>query len=291
MKRVLYIIMILFSGLVYAGTNVQVTPDHILSFDSEDIVISKKAEQLYTNNDYISHRITYNIEYYDYNYIFRVFLRISSNVNIEDIERTLNYSDEIMYQENPMRNYDSVSGLHRQYRKSINHSEGIVIESVLASWSSTYTDDILTYSFPINGFYEFCHIEFYNIWSTFHGYENELSYDFIKNNYESDDKAIILYELIEKSIRELQFQNSDKIFGRLNDYRVRIRLDSTLQGEHIGYLNKGDYVQILDQTEEPMKIGEMESVWYKIKTNEGIIGWAFGYFIDIVSNNDQYDSK
>jgi len=49
----------------------------------------------------------------------------------------------------------------------------------------------------------------------------------------------------------------------------------------LGYLDKNDRVQIIDQTVDTMKIGEMESVWYKVNLSNGIIGWVYGYFINL----------
>jgi hypothetical protein len=70
-------------------------------------------------------------------------------------------------------------------------------------------------------------------------------------------------------------------YGILNDSRVRVRELPSLDSDSITYLNEGDRIEIIDQSEEPMRIGEMESVWYKIKTSDGTIGWTYGYFIDI----------
>ena len=88
----------------------------------------------------------------------------------------------------------------------------------------------------------------------------------------------------DKIIKSMNFtvSNNEKLLsGILNDSHVRIRKSPNLQSEHIGYLYKDQRVQIFDQTENPMKIGEMESVWYKIRTEDGTEGWVYGFFIDI----------
>ena len=72
--------------------------------------------------------------------------------------------------------------------------------------------------------------------------------------------------------------------GILNNSLVRIRKEPNLGGEFLGYLDKGQEVHIIGKTDETMKIGDMESVWYKIKTSEGIEGWAYGSFIDLIES-------
>ncbi len=71
--------------------------------------------------------------------------------------------------------------------------------------------------------------------------------------------------------------------GILNDLKVRIRKEPNLNGEQLGYLNKGQKVSILEETDQKMKIGEMDAVWYKVETEDGVVGWAYGWFIDIVN--------
>jgi len=87
------------------------------------------------------------------------------------------------------------------------------------------------------------------------------------------------------------YRRSGPRFGSLNDYQVRIRKEPNLNGEHVGFLNKGQIIYILDETEERMKIGNMDSIWYKIKTLDGLEGWAYGYFIDLVTTNNHSESK
>ena len=93
---------------------------------------------------------------------------------------------------------------------------------------------------------------------------------FIKNIWDAEGREA-WYESQEATTR----------YGTSNNVNVRFRSEPTLQGEHLGYLQKGDRVVILDETDETMKIGNMESVWYKIKTEDGVTGWAYGFFIDV----------
>lgn len=82
-----------------------------------------------------------------------------------------------------------------------------------------------------------------------------------------------------------------KHFGVLNDSRVRVRNEPNLDGEHLGYLEKNQKVEVISKTNEIMKIGDMNSVWYKIKTIDGVEGWAYGFFIDLEPVTSHSDSK
>lgn len=69
--------------------------------------------------------------------------------------------------------------------------------------------------------------------------------------------------------------------GKLNDSRVRIRARPDLESDTIGYLSKGQVVDIIDVSDQQMIIGEMSAFWYKILTSDYSAGWVYGYFIDI----------
>ncbi len=84
----------------------------------------------------------------------------------------------------------------------------------------------------------------------------------------------------------IYYRRSSPQIGILNASRVRIRRKPSLDGENLGYLEKDQIVYILNKTDEKMIIGEMESVWYKIKTLEGIEGWTYGFFIELESGDN-----
>ena len=109
----------------------------------------------------------------------------------------------------------------------------------------------------------------------------ELYQDIISGENSEEIKPLILlnkyWEQIIKSIEIVDRK------GILNDSKVRIRKEPNLDGEQLGYLNKGQKVSILEETDQKMKIGEMDAVWYKVETEDGVVGWAYGWFIDIVN--------
>ncbi len=70
--------------------------------------------------------------------------------------------------------------------------------------------------------------------------------------------------------------------GTSNDSRVRIREWPLLDAKHLGYLTKGDKLEILDRSGIKVKIGAMEDYWYKIRRpSDGMEGWSYGAFIDL----------
>jgi hypothetical protein len=70
-------------------------------------------------------------------------------------------------------------------------------------------------------------------------------------------------------------------YGRVNGSYVRIRrqpnTDTVYQQER---LMENQIVEILDRTDTEDKIGDMSAVWYKIRTATGVVGWAYGWYID-----------
>jgi len=46
-------------------------------------------------------------------------------------------------------------------------------------------------------------------------------------------------------------------------------------------LDSGDDVDIIDKTDEKMRIGNMNSPWYKVRTFFMYEGWVYGAYVDI----------
>jgi hypothetical protein len=98
-------------------------------------------------------------------------------------------------------------------------------------------------------------------------------YVMLFNTYSSTDRDVYVYKIMYQAI------------GILNDDRVRVRSEPNLTGAVLGVVNRGDKVEILEAGREKQKIGDMESVWYKIQTNTNIEGWIFGAYIDMTGAN------
>jgi hypothetical protein len=95
-------------------------------------------------------------------------------------------------------------------------------------------------------------------------------YVLLFNSNSSVDKEGYVYKIIYLSV------------GILNDDRVRVRAEPNLTGATLGVVNRVDKVEILETGQEKQKIGDMESVWYKIRTDAGVEGWVFGAYVDMV---------
>ncbi len=72
-------------------------------------------------------------------------------------------------------------------------------------------------------------------------------------------------------------------WATLNDSRVRLREEPNLSCDTLGYLTAGEKVLLLDMTVEKQTIGDAEYPWYKLRTADYTIGWAYGQFIDLPS--------
>ena len=42
-----------------------------------------------------------------------------------------------------------------------------------------------------------------------------------------------------------------------------------------------DRVEVLDRSGRRESIGEMNDFWYRVRSEEGLEGWSYGYFIDL----------
>ncbi|TAL38828.1 MAG: SH3 domain-containing protein [Spirochaetes bacterium] len=57
---------------------------------------------------------------------------------------------------------------------------------------------------------------------------------------------------------------------------ANLRIDPLLYSTRIALLNKGDRVEIIEQTKDKSTAGKLSDYWYKVKMGKGITGWLFG---------------
>ena len=70
-------------------------------------------------------------------------------------------------------------------------------------------------------------------------------------------------------------------YGRINDDKVRLRADYSLDSEVVGSLNQEDLVFILEKSPVSEVIGDMEAHWYKvIRCSDNMTGWTNGNFVE-----------
>jgi len=60
---------------------------------------------------------------------------------------------------------------------------------------------------------------------------------------------------------------------------VRVRVRPSIKADVVTSLKKDEKIEILDKTDEKMKIDNMENYWIKIKTKDGKYGWAYEEWI------------
>lgn len=69
--------------------------------------------------------------------------------------------------------------------------------------------------------------------------------------------------------------------GVVNDNSVRVRLHPGTQEIILNKIDKGEKVEILYETLIKYTVGNLKAPWLKIKTENGLVGWVYGTFIDI----------
>ncbi|MBN2626787.1 MAG: SH3 domain-containing protein [Spirochaetales bacterium] len=177
-------------------------------------------------------------------------------------------------------------------------------------WEETGEEDRLTYYFKGNhSIYSEYIIEFTGIWDSFREYHDDsllspkledfdppngdqhISELYTMTNAELDaypdqnDPSIRLMHLLNESMATFRFTEDPYAppasLARVNDDRVRIREDHTLDTGILGHGNRGEEVIVMERSPEQETIGSDRDYWYKIVSKETFIkGWMFGPFLD-----------
>jgi hypothetical protein len=69
--------------------------------------------------------------------------------------------------------------------------------------------------------------------------------------------------------------------GVLNENRVRVRAYPTLGAQILGHLERGDRVEVIERSGARERIAEMNDFWYRVRREDGLVGWSYGQFIDL----------
>jgi len=111
---------------------------------------------------------------------------------------------------------------------------------------------------------------------------------FTYDSYGNVTKKIVKLQAKVTDLIEYRFEYRDAgaiIKAVLNDSDVRVRTKPTTKGSRIIVsLDKGDKVFILGKSKNEERIGKMSALWYKIKTEDGTVGYSYGYFFDVDEN-------
>lgn len=67
---------------------------------------------------------------------------------------------------------------------------------------------------------------------------------------------------------------------------LTVRSDPFVLSTKYDFLAKGEQVDILNVSRKKDRLGKHNSYWYKIRTSQGIIGWVYGAYLNIVDAGD-----
>lgn len=86
----------------------------------------------------------------------------------------------------------------------------------------------------------------------------------------------------------------DKTFkGIVNDSGVSLRLHAGVQELKLGVLDNKEEVTVLEKTLQKESIGGQAAAWYKVKRQDGFVGWMYGAFLTLPEGDEGiliYDS-
>jgi hypothetical protein len=108
----------------------------------------------------------------------------------------------------------------------------------------------------------------------------------VNNNISETEKSDGVVELVE-NIYDQQESYAEKR-GRIIENNLEIRGEPNDSAEILGVLHIGQYVDIM---EHKSGADNSENRWYKIKTNNDITGWIYGYQIFVVPNGEPDEFK
>ncbi|RME90053.1 MAG: SH3 domain-containing protein [Candidatus Hydrogenedentota bacterium] len=72
---------------------------------------------------------------------------------------------------------------------------------------------------------------------------------------------------------------------------LKVRLSPNRVAAELGRLEEGMKVEILSHSPEKEKIGQYEAYWYKIKTDDDLIGWVYGAYLNIDNQNQKLQNE
>lgn len=100
----------------------------------------------------------------------------------------------------------------------------------------------------------------------------------------SDMKSLLLsygaMNASDFSIPEILQQANGAFYSQVNNSGVRVRDNSSLDGNVVFSLNQGDSVRVFQRSSDTQRIGDFNDYWYIITDAQGNWGWIYGAFID-----------
>ena len=77
--------------------------------------------------------------------------------------------------------------------------------------------------------------------------------------------------------------------AKVTDTHIRVRENPNLQAKHMGFLEQGDTVKVLDRSGPKETIDPWgEHPWYRIvRESDGLSGWCFGAFLNLAEEQGE----
>ncbi len=77
--------------------------------------------------------------------------------------------------------------------------------------------------------------------------------------------------------------------AKVTDTHIRVRENPNLQAKHMGFLEQGETVKVLDRSGPKETIDPWgEHPWYRIvRESDGLSGWCFGAFLDLAEEQGE----
>ena len=67
---------------------------------------------------------------------------------------------------------------------------------------------------------------------------------------------------------------------------LRIRREPTKNAEIVSYLRRGAVVEVVSRTDGMDEVEGESAFWYRVFTDEGVLGWVFGAYLQVVDSKE-----
>jgi hypothetical protein len=111
----------------------------------------------------------------------------------------------------------------------------------------------------------------------------------LNKNIGGTEKVDDVVELVENTY--VQQEGYEQKRGRIIKKDLEIRNEPNDNSDILGILHIGQFVDIVDMLENEAGTDNSENRWYKIKTNNDITGWIYGYQVFVVPDAEPDEFK
>ncbi|MCX7678768.1 MAG: SH3 domain-containing protein [Spirochaetes bacterium] len=90
----------------------------------------------------------------------------------------------------------------------------------------------------------------------------------------------------DKEPQELNFKK-DKVVGVVIRENAVLRIDPIVYSARVALIKRAEIVEVLGKSKEPAIVGGAKGYWYKVKAQNGIVGWMWGKNIRFFTNESK----